>query len=74
MEQGEFPGISTADQFARHIEGVVTNPTASKSLSRGRSAYYDAGSNTVVIRDPRSLDGGTALRPTAGRSYFDGLR
>jgi len=74
VERGEFPDITTADQFARRIEGVVSNPSASKGLSRGRSAYYDEPSNTLVIRDPRSRDGGTALRPTGGRRYYDGLR
>jgi RHS repeat-associated protein len=74
IQQGEFPGITTSDQFAREIEGVVSNPTASKPLLRGRSAYYDEPSNTLVIRDPRSPDGGTAFRPSAGRRYYDGLR
>lgn len=74
VKQGEFPGITTRDQFARRIESVVTNPTAAKPLARGRRAYYDQGSNTVVVRDPRSADGGTALRPSGGRRYYDGLR
>ena len=74
VEGGEFPGISTPDDFARRIESVVSNPTASKGLSRGRTAFYDARSNTVVIRDPRSADAGTALRPRDRQRYYDGLR
>lgn len=33
-----------------------------------------AATGTVVIRNPSAVDGGTAFRPTNGRSYFDGLR
>lgn len=35
VERGEFPGISSPDQFARHIESVVTNPTAFEGAVEG---------------------------------------
>jgi filamentous hemagglutinin len=76
LNQGEFKGlgIRTREQFANHIENVVNNPTASRQLSGGRSAYWQDSTGTVVIRNPRAADGGTAFQPTNGRAYFDGLR
>uniref|UniRef100_UPI0014705F38 VENN motif pre-toxin domain-containing protein n=1 Tax=Stenoxybacter acetivorans TaxID=422441 RepID=UPI0014705F38 len=76
VQQGEFTdlGIVTREQFAAHIENVVKNPTSIKELSSGRSAYWDKLTGTVVIRNPKAIDGGTAFRPTNGREYFDNLR
>jgi RHS repeat-associated protein len=76
LNQGEFKGlgIRTREQFAIHIENVINNPTASRELSGGRSAYWQESTGTVVIRNPRASDGGTAFQPTNGRAYFDGLR
>lgn len=73
IDRGEFPGISTQEEFAGHIEAVMNNPSASRNLSNGRSAYWDDASGTVVIRDPRSPDGGTAFKPTRGRAFFEDL-
>ena len=76
IQQSEFNdlGIKTKEQFARHIENVVKNPTSTKELSGGRSAYWDQSTGTVVIRNPKPGDGGTAFRPVNGRAYFDNLR
>ncbi len=76
LNQGEFKGlgIRTREQFASHIENVINNPTASRQLSGGRSAYWQESTGTVVIRNPRAADGGTAFQPANGRTYFDGLR
>ena len=72
-EFGGF-GIRTRAQFADHIEGVITNPTRSSSLTNGRNAYYDSASNTIVITNPRASDGGTAFRPVNGEAYLRTLR
>ncbi|ULA65592.1 MAG: exported protein of unknown function [Nitrospira sp.] len=76
LERGEFSGleIRTREQFAKHIENVVNNPTAKRELSGGRTAYYDDVTNTVVIRNPKTPDGGTAFQPREGREYFNNLR
>jgi RHS repeat-associated protein len=76
ITQGEFQGlgIRSQEQFASHIESVVENPTASRQLSGGRTAYWDDATRTVVIRNPRAADGGTAFQPVNGRAYFDALR
>jgi RHS repeat-associated protein len=71
---GEFPGLSTQRDLQQLVKDVIDNPTVSKSLSGGRTAYYDEGSNTVVITNPSASDGGTAFRPTNGLEYFNGLR
>jgi hypothetical protein len=70
IEQGEFPGVTTREQFADMIEDAVMNGE-SRSLSGERTAYWSEG--TVVIRNPDAPDGGTAFRPTNGHDYFLGL-
>lgn len=74
--QGEFPELSSADEFAGLIDGIMKKAAGSdvKSLAKGRQAFWDGGSNTVVILDPNSPDLGTAFRPKQGRSYFDNLK
>ena len=67
-------GISSRAQFAEHIENVMSNPTAKRTLRNGRSAFWDSRSKSVVIRDPSSRDGGTAFVPRNGRAYFNGLQ
>lgn len=67
-------GIKTEKQFAKHIDNVIANPTATRNLERGRVAHWDQRTGTVVIRDPNSMDGGTAFIPTRGMDYFEGLR
>jgi len=75
IQQAEYKnlGITTRAQFAEYIESIITNPTATKNLVRDRTAFWDEASGTIVIRDPKSLDGGTAFRPKTGRKYFDNL-
>jgi filamentous hemagglutinin len=64
IQNGEFPGIITRDEFAKYIENIMNTPSDFKSLSNGRTAYWDDASQTVVIRDPRTADGGTPFKPT----------
>jgi RHS repeat-associated protein len=67
LDLGEFPGIRTRAQFASHIEDVVLNGEM-RTLGGGRTAFWRDGS--VVIRNPRAHDGGTAFQPTDGYDYF----
>jgi hypothetical protein len=68
-------GITDIPEFARHIEDLLDNPSASRhDLDRGRSAYIDDKTGTVVIRDPNSRDGGTAFRNRNPRKYLRGLK
>ncbi len=55
-------GIRTRQQFAQHVETVVNRPTHSGHLRNGREYFYDLNSNTIVIRNPKAADGGTAFR------------
>ncbi|MBE7195365.1 MAG: hypothetical protein INR66_23165 [Gordonia polyisoprenivorans] len=70
IERGEFPGVSSRAEFSELVESVMKNGSV-KTLPRGRMAYWLDG--TVVIRNPRAQDLGTAFRPTEGRRYFDEL-
>ena len=67
IDLGEFPAVTTRSQFAGVIEDVVTNGEM-RTLSGGRTGYWQNG--TVVIRNPRAVDGGTAFRPKTGYDYF----
>ena len=67
VDQAEFPGVTTREQFSGLIEGAVMNGE-SRALSGDRTAYWSDG--TVVIRNPGAPDGGTAFRPTSGHDYF----
>ncbi len=55
-------GIATEKQFQSHVENVINNATNKGSLSNGRTYFYDSNSNTVVIKNPNAVDGGTAFR------------
>jgi hypothetical protein len=70
IKRGEFPGVTTPEQFAIVIKDAVMNGEF-RPLSDGRTAYWTDG--TVVIRDPGTADGGSAFRPTRGHDYFKGL-
>ena len=74
--QAEFGGlgIRTRNQFAEHIENVINNPTQSGALRNGREYFYDRTTNTIVIRNPRAADGGTAFRPVDPDTYLKNLR
>lgn len=71
VEQDEFPEVVDRKQFQNLIQKILSNPTEWKALEGGRSAYWDKETGTVVIRDPRHPDGGTAFRPRTGRRYYD---
>jgi len=72
---GEF-GFSEKAQMAGHINQVIGRAGGSnvRHLARGRTAYWDQGSGTVVIVDPNTADGGTSFKPGRGRKYFEGLK
>ena len=74
IHQGQFPGVTTSPQFATEIENVINNASEVRPLSNGRTAYWDSSSGTVVIRNPGAVDGGTAFKPTQGKTYFDNLK
>ncbi len=69
----EYPPITSHEQFAALIYDVITNPDDTRSLPRGRYAYWQEETQTLVITDPGQRDGGTAFRPTTGKAYFDRL-
>lgn len=56
------------------VQETMENPSATRSLSNGRTAYWNDSEQMVVIKNPGAADGGTAFRPTAGKAYFDNLR
>lgn len=64
--------MKSPDDLARIVERVRTNPTNTRTLAEGRTAYYDAVDNTLVIRNPAQSGGGTVFRPDDGLDYFKG--
>ena len=73
--QKEFPGWDK-NKFTQTIDQTIKEAKGSnvKNLSKGRTAYWNDKDKMVVIRDPKSPDGGTAFRPTNGKAYFDKLK
>lgn len=69
IQQGQFPFIKTKQQFADHIEEVMTNPTHYRQLGAGREAFYDAKTSTFIVKNPKDPDGGTAFKETL--KYFN---
>ncbi len=64
LRRGEFQGdmIRTRPQFAKEIEETMKNYTHSGQLKHGRSWYYNERNNMLVLRNPNSIDGGTAFK------------
>ena len=74
IEGNEFPGIATKEEFAELIDDIMTSSAErSKDLSRGRKAWWDSQTGTVVISDPANADAGTAFKPRNAGEYFDNL-
>jgi len=71
VEQDEYSEVVGRKQFQNLIQRILSNPTEWKPLRGGRSAYWDKETGTVVIRDPRDPDGGTAFRQHTGKKYYD---
>jgi len=73
-QEQQFPNINNRSQFAQLIEKILRNPSDSKNLSKGRMAFWDNDTGTIVIVDPDNADGGTAFKPEKGKNYFDFLQ
>jgi RHS repeat-associated protein len=78
LVRGEFQGlgIRTVKQLQSFVDEVIRNATGAdvRYLRRGRIAYWDEATQTVVIYDPSRADLGTVFRPTNGRAYFETLK
>lgn len=71
LEGEEFPEVETRAEFADLIFEVLANAeSASRSLRRGRLAFWNDAHRMLVIVDLFSDDGGTAFRPEEGKAYF----
>lgn len=66
-------GIGDEGDFAKFIKKILDKPSKVKKLLRGRTAFWDSNTDTIVIRDPHNPDGGTAFRPSSGIKYFRNL-
>jgi hypothetical protein len=76
LNKGEFKSLDvrTVEQFESHVANVMNNATEMKQLSGGRTAFWHDASSTVVIRNPKASDMGTAFQPDTGKKYFDTLK
>jgi filamentous hemagglutinin len=66
-------GADTPEELEQAVKDALENATESRELSNGRTAYYDEETNTLVITDPSSPDGGTVFKPETGEPYFEKL-
>ena len=68
---GEF-GNLTQNEFKSLIQETIVTPSDVRSLSDGRTAYWNDSAQVVVIKNPNA-DGGTAFSPSGGKAYFNNL-
>ena len=71
--KSDFPTFETSKELQEHIDTIITNPSNKKDLTNGRTAYWDDNSQTAIIIDPNHPDGGTVMKPTAGKKYYDNM-
>lgn len=72
-QEAAFPNVEARGDFAALIERILLEPSAEKLLPRGRRAFWDDATQTIVIVDPRNPDFGTAFTPADGKAYFTNL-
>jgi RHS repeat-associated protein len=65
-------GIINREQFLKHAQNVISSPTYSKKLERGREVYFDQKTNTILIHDPSNVDLGTMFRQNI--DYYNNLK
>jgi len=76
IEEQEYPGIDSKEEFKTMIEDVIHNPDDidfdmtpyNFGIAFWSDAYGERG--TIVIWRP-GVDGGTAFSPDQGRAFFD---
>ncbi len=62
-------GIFTKSELVDHIIMVMNNSTHTGKLERDREFFYISDSNTLVIVDKNSIDGGSTFRPYNKLNY-----
>jgi hypothetical protein len=70
VKRGEFPEVSTMEEFAMLIRRAVTEGEH-RPLSAGREGWWHEELKLFVLHKPTSPDLGTAFRPTEERGYFE---
>ena len=71
LKGNEFPKIKAKQDLAKLIEKILEKPGEVKSLADGRFAFWDEASKTVLIINPKTIDGGTIFVPKKGKTYFN---
>ncbi|MFF1573798.1 putative T7SS-secreted protein [Leifsonia sp. NPDC058292] len=71
IKRGEFPGVSTREQFIVLIKKTIKTGEV-RQLQGDRAAFWKDG--VVVLLDPQNADRGTAFRPKDGYDYFLNLK
>ena len=71
LAQGEFTGnIKTRQQFQKHIEMVLDQPTMIRKTGDERIGIWHEETSSMVIYNPRASDGGTAFQPDIFIDYL----
>lgn len=68
-QEGQYPGITTKQQYADMIEDVVLNGEA-RVMKNGKTFYWK--DDSMVIRNPYAEGGGTMYKPDGGYKDFLG--
>ena len=67
----DYPEIKTKEDLQKFVENIMKKAHDVKEGERGRTAYWDNDSGTIVIHDPNHVDQGTVFKPDTGKDYFD---
>ena len=73
--QADIPGCASEGDYCNKANAVINDVTAAgsqiKHLSGGRTAYYNALTNDLVIEQSGAIQ--TYFRPGAGQTYVNNL-
>ena len=67
------PGLASETELAAKVRSILEGG-AGKSISNGRTKFWEAATGTIVIFNSRARDCGTAFRPNQGRRYYERQR
>lgn len=75
QDQWRKMGIDSAKELAEHLEGIMKNPSDQREDShKGRKAYWDEETKTLIIETASDSDAGTAYIPEDEKQAFYDLQ
>ena len=67
-------GVENVNDLQNLVDETIKGHTHTKTLARGRKAYYNEHNNVLVIEDPKHADKGTVYSPDDGIEEYESLK